>query len=61
MICGNYTGALSHALIKTMTENPTQSFEQVLINTRAILQGKYSQNPQLCVGEQFDLKQQFQF
>lgn len=60
-ISGSFTGALSHALIKTMTEQPNQTFEQVLINTRTILHGQYSQIPQLCVGTQIDLKQQFMF
>ena len=48
---------MSFAFLKTMRENPQQSYINVLQNTRQLLEDKYSQIPQLSVGAQYDLKQ----
>jgi hypothetical protein len=51
------TGAMSHAFINTMRQNPDQSYVQVLQSTRAGLAGKYQQIPQLSCGGEYDLNQ----
>jgi len=56
-IAGAPTGAMSWAFIKTMREYPDQSYEQVLQRTRAFIAGRYSQIPQLSVGDQYNLQQ----
>ena len=48
---------MSFAFLKTMRENPQQSYINVLQNTRQLLEDKYSQIPQLSVGAQYDLNQ----
>ena len=48
---------MSWAFIKTMRENPRQSYINVLQNTRGALQQKYQQIPQLSVGGEYDLNQ----
>ena len=56
-IAGSATGAMSWAFIKTMRENPQQSYVNVLQNTRVALAQKYQQIPQLSVGGEYDLNQ----
>ena len=56
-IAGSATGAMSWAFIKTMRENPRQSYVNVLQNTREALAQKYQQIPQLSVGGEYDLNQ----
>lgn len=48
---------MSWAFIKTMRENPRQSYVNVLQNTRVALAQKYQQIPQLSVGGEYDLNQ----
>lgn len=55
-IKGSHVGAMSYAFLQTMKQyGPQQSYIQVLQNTRAVLQGKYTQVPQLSVGYEQDL------
>jgi hypothetical protein len=54
---GLATGAMSWAFINTMRSHPQQSYIQVLQNTRAMLQSRFSQIPQLSVGGKYDLNQ----
>jgi len=56
-IAGAPTGAMSYGFIKTMRENPGQSYIQVLQNTRQLLAQHYQQIPQLSVGGLYDLDQ----
>jgi len=60
-IGGTETGAMSWAFIKTMRENPQATYVQVLQRTRGLLSGKYSQIPQLSVGDQYNLNQAVAF
>ncbi|KAK4448907.1 peptidase C14, caspase domain-containing protein [Podospora aff. communis PSN243] len=57
-IAGAATGAMSWAFMKTMRENPDQSYVNVLQNTRSALVENYSQVPQLSCGGRYDLDQQ---
>ncbi|KAI9840677.1 MAG: hypothetical protein M1838_003944 [Thelocarpon superellum] len=50
-------GAMSYAFIKTMTENPQQSYVNVLQDTRLLLKQQYAQIPQLSVGGHYNLNQ----
>jgi len=60
-IAGAPTGAMSHAFIHTMRQDPNQSYVQVLQNTRQTLATNYRQIPQLSVGGQYDLNQRVYF
>jgi len=60
-IAGAATGAMSYGFIKTMRENPNQSYVQVLQNTRQTLAHGYKQIPQLSVGGLYDLNQKVSF
>ncbi|KFZ06877.1 hypothetical protein V501_06986 [Pseudogymnoascus sp. VKM F-4519 (FW-2642)] len=60
-IAGAATGAMSYGFIKTMRENPNQSYIEVLQNTRQLLAQKYQQIPQLSVGGEYDLRQRVSF
>jgi len=51
---GKATGAMSYAFITTMTENPQQTYQQLLNNIREILRSKYSQKPQLSASHPID-------
>ncbi|KAJ1985097.1 Ca(2+)-dependent cysteine protease [Dimargaris cristalligena] len=53
------TGAMSHALISVLRNNPRQTYIQVLQGIRRNLAGQYSQIPQLSTGRQMDMNQQF--
>lgn len=44
---GQYTGAMSFAFVSALSQNPDQSYQQLLQNLRRILQEKYNQKPQL--------------
>jgi len=57
-IDGEPTGAMSWAFLQTMYQNPQQTYAQVLASTRGLLQNKYSQVPQLSVGDRFSLEQE---
>ncbi|KAI0540834.1 peptidase C14, caspase domain-containing protein [Xylaria digitata] len=56
-IAGAPTGAMSWALVRTLRQNPEQSYINVLQNTREELAQNYSQIPQLSCSGQFDLDQ----
>ena len=44
---GQATGAMSHAFVKVLSNQPQQTYLSLLQNMRAELSGKYSQKPQL--------------
>ncbi|KAJ2893467.1 Ca(2+)-dependent cysteine protease [Coemansia aciculifera] len=50
-----FTGAMSHALITSMNENPHQTYVQLLQNVRKRLEVKYTQVPQLSTGRLMDV------
>ncbi|KZP16354.1 hypothetical protein FIBSPDRAFT_958077 [Athelia psychrophila] len=53
---GQHVGAMSWAFLKTMEENPDQTYLEVLQSTRLILaDSDYTQIPQLSVGSKIDL------
>jgi len=54
-IAGAATGAMSYAFIKTMRQNPRQTYLEVLQSTRQELASKYAQIPQLSCGGPYDL------
>jgi len=55
------SGALTWGLLKTMQDRGGQlSREELLVETRKNLSGKYTQIPQLCSGMACDMKQPFQ-
>ncbi|KAK0631104.1 peptidase C14, caspase domain-containing protein [Bombardia bombarda] len=56
-IAGAATGAMSWAFMKTMRDDPGQSYLNILQNTREELVNKYSQVPQLSCGGRYDLDQ----
>ncbi|KIY44408.1 peptidase C14 [Fistulina hepatica ATCC 64428] len=51
---GQATGAMSYAFITALDRNKQQSYQQLLINIREILRGKYSQKPQLSSSHPMD-------
>jgi len=51
---GRATGAMSYAFIKSLSENPQQSYQQLLNSLRVILKSKYSQKPQLSSSHPMD-------
>ncbi|KAG1775907.1 putative metacaspase [Suillus placidus] len=51
---GRATGAMSYAFIRALSENPQQSYQQLLISLRVILREKYSQKPQLSSSHPMD-------
>ncbi|KAF2190804.1 Metacaspase-1A [Zopfia rhizophila CBS 207.26] len=53
-IANQATGALSHALVSALKENPKQSYVQLLNSIRDILESKYSQKPQLSCSHPLD-------
>ncbi|KAK9802861.1 hypothetical protein WJX73_010703 [Symbiochloris irregularis] len=54
-ISGQASGAMSWALITTLEQQPDQTYAQILQNTRHMLLGKYTQIPQLAVGQKCNL------
>ncbi|KAI1822983.1 peptidase C14, caspase domain-containing protein [Xylaria intraflava] len=56
-IAGAATGAMSWGLVRTLRENPEQSYIEILQSTREELAQNYSQIPQLSCGGNFDLDQ----
>ena len=54
------SGALTYGLLHTLkTGGQSLSYEELLIGTRKVLKGKYSQIPQLCTGKEVNMKDQF--
>ncbi|EXJ67822.1 uncharacterized protein A1O5_09168 [Cladophialophora psammophila CBS 110553] len=60
-INGRHVGAMSWAFLETMKTDVdwNMSYVQILQNTRALLQQRYSQVPQLSCGYPFDLNNPF--
>jgi hypothetical protein len=56
---GSATGAMSFAFIAALTQQPQQSYLQLLQSIRAILRAKYSQKPQLSSSHPIDTALQF--
>ncbi|KAK0236026.1 metacaspase [Armillaria nabsnona] len=56
---GNATGAMSYAFMRTLSQNPQQSYQQLLNNLRDILRRKYSQKPQLSSSHPMDTNLMF--
>ncbi|KDQ15897.1 hypothetical protein BOTBODRAFT_107851 [Botryobasidium botryosum FD-172 SS1] len=52
---GQSTGAMSFAFIDTLSRQPQQSYQQLLVNVRQILRDKYSQKPQLSSSHPIDV------
>lgn len=46
-IASQATGAMSHAFIKALQQDPKQSYVELLNSIRDILEKEYSQKPQL--------------
>ncbi|KAJ7756475.1 peptidase C14, caspase domain-containing protein [Mycena maculata] len=51
---GRATGAMSYAFITALSQNPQQSYMQLLNSLREILRAKYSQKPQLSSSHPMD-------
>ncbi|MBW0502952.1 hypothetical protein O181_042667 [Austropuccinia psidii MF-1] len=51
---GSATGAMSYAFIRALSENPHQTYQQLLVSIRQILASKYSQKPQLSASHPID-------
>lgn len=51
---GKATGAMSFAFISVLSQNPQQSYQQILNSIRGILRNKYSQKPQLSASHPID-------
>ena len=61
MINNCASGALTFGLLYVLNAREGQlSYEELLVETRACLEGKYTQVPQLCVGIEMDLKKRFE-
>lgn len=58
-INGSATGAMSYAFINVLSSQPQQSYKSLLNNIRDILQGKYSQKPQLSSSHPIDVNLRF--
>ncbi|KAF8485918.1 peptidase C14, caspase domain-containing protein [Russula ochroleuca] len=56
---GSATGAMSYAFIAALTQQPRQSYQQLLISLRGILRAKYSQKPQLSSSHPMDTNLEF--
>ncbi|KAI9450165.1 peptidase C14, caspase domain-containing protein [Lactarius psammicola] len=56
---GSATGAMSYAFITSLTQQPQQSYQQLLQSIRGILRAKYSQKPQLSSSHPMDTTLQF--
>ncbi|KAI6093307.1 hypothetical protein F4821DRAFT_222647 [Hypoxylon rubiginosum] len=53
-IASQATGAMSYAFIKAITQDPKQSYVELLNSIRDILEAKYSQKPQLSCSHPLD-------
>ncbi|CDO70340.1 hypothetical protein BN946_scf184872.g1 [Trametes cinnabarina] len=58
---GVATGAMSHAFISSLAQNPKQSYQDLLRSVRVILKKKYSQKPQLSSSHHIDTNLRFIF
>ncbi|KAI8056165.1 caspase domain-containing protein [Syncephalis plumigaleata] len=53
------TGAMSHALIKVLSENSRVTYTQLLKGLRERLKGQYTQIPQMSMGRPMDMTTEF--
>ncbi|TDL26325.1 peptidase C14 [Rickenella mellea] len=51
---GRATGAMSYAFITVLTQQPQQTYQQLLVSLREVLRNKYSQKPQLSSSHPMD-------
>lgn len=58
-INGEATGAMSHALIASLSQNKHQSYTHLLQSMRTILDGKYTQIPMMSAGRKLVLEHPF--
>nr|KAJ3417814.1 Ca(2+)-dependent cysteine protease [Polyrhizophydium stewartii] len=58
-IGGTATGAMSHALVKALTQTPRITYGALLQSVRNILAEEYSQIPQLTTARYMDMNQAF--
>ena len=58
-IDGQATGAMSYALISSLSENKNQTYTHLLKSMRQILQGKYKQIPMMSGGRKLVLEHPF--
>ncbi|KAG0163629.1 Ca(2+)-dependent cysteine protease [Apophysomyces sp. BC1015] len=56
---GRATGAMSHALIGILRQNPHPSYQVLLNNLREVLRDKYSQRPQMSSSHPIDVSLEF--
>ncbi|OSC98894.1 hypothetical protein PYCCODRAFT_1438875 [Trametes coccinea BRFM310] len=56
---GVATGAMSHAFVSSLTQNPKQSYQELLRSVRVVLKKKYSQKPQLSSSHRIDTNLRF--
>ncbi|CAJ0751534.1 6805_t:CDS:2, partial [Entrophospora sp. SA101] len=56
---GQATGAMSHALVKSLTQNPHPTYKELLISIRDILKAKYAQKPQLSASHEMNMNDVF--
>ncbi|KAF9365458.1 Ca(2+)-dependent cysteine protease, partial [Mortierella sp. NVP85] len=52
-------GAMTYAFTKCVRENPTQSYQQMLVNIRELLREKYKQKPQLSSSRPMNMAELF--
>ncbi|KAI9021718.1 caspase domain-containing protein [Phycomyces nitens] len=53
------TGAMSYALIRALSENPDQTYQELLKNVRKMTVLKYDQTPQMSSSHPIDLNKKF--
>lgn len=58
-INGEATGAMSHALITSLSKNKNQDYTHLLQSMRQILDGKYTQIPMLSAGRKLKMEEPF--
>lgn len=56
---GAAVGAMSYAFMKSLTDKPNQTYQQLLVSIRAILKKNYSQKPQLSSSHHIDTTRKF--
>ncbi|KAG0066934.1 Ca(2+)-dependent cysteine protease [Linnemannia elongata] len=52
-------GAMTYAFIQSISENPTQSYQEMLNSIRDLIREKYSQKPQLSSSRPMNMQEQF--
>ncbi|CAG8554385.1 2454_t:CDS:2 [Funneliformis caledonium] len=56
---GEATGAMSHALVKSLKKNPHPTYQELLNSIRDVLKAKYAQKPQLSTSHPMDMNSKF--